>query len=145
MLPNVADLKVKSFKQFRDVRGVLVPIEILSAIPFALARFFWVFDVPVGISRGAHAHQKCHQFYVCASGAISVEAYDGESEKMLHLTAGDGLYVPPAMFTTEIFKERSSILLVFCDRLYEADDYIRDRADLKKFRPRAGYESNESG
>lgn len=145
MLPNVVDLQVKSFKQFRDERGVLVPMEIASLIPFALARFFWVFDVPVGISRGAHAHRKCHQFYVCASGAISVEAYDGESEAKLHLTAGDGLYVPPPIFTTEIFEERNSILLVFCDRLYEAEDYIRDRANLKEFRQRGGYESNDSG
>jgi dTDP-4-dehydrorhamnose 3,5-epimerase-like enzyme len=134
MLPSVADLKIDVFSQFRDDRGVLVPFDVAAAIPFPIVRFFWIFDVPLGTTRGAHAHKRCHQYYICGAGSLRVEAYDGQNDRILTLNAGKGLYIPPAIFTTESFSAPNSILIVFCSSLYEIDDYIRDRGALISFR-----------
>jgi len=34
-------------------------------IPFKVKRVFYLYDIPGGESRGAHAHKKCHQLSVC--------------------------------------------------------------------------------
>jgi len=49
---------------------------------------------------------------------------------MITLTAGQALHVPPAILTTEHFHTFETALMVFCDRPYEVDDYLDDRAAL---------------
>jgi hypothetical protein len=134
MLPTVNDLDVKVFQHFKDRRGVLVPVELSQTVPFPVVRLFWVFDVPPSASRGAHAHKTCHQYYICISGSVQVEAYDGEASRTVTLAAGNGLHVPPAIFTTERFNIPGSILLVLCDRPYEIDEYLVNHEALTAFR-----------
>ena len=66
MLATVDDLRPVALRTFIDPRGALVPIELAQTIPFTVARFFWIFDVPAGEARGSHAHKLCHQYLVCA-------------------------------------------------------------------------------
>lgn len=134
MLLTVNDLEVTIFPNFRDQRGVLVPVDLSRAVPFPVVRLFWVFDVPPGTNRGGHAHKACHQYYICASGSLQVEAYDGQTARTITLAAGNGLYIPPAIFTTERFNLPDSTLMVFCDRFYDIDDYHNDRETLAAFR-----------
>ena len=134
MLPIVNDLKVTKFKHFRDERGVLVPVDISQTVPFPVLRLYWIFDVPPGTSRGGHAHKACHQYYLCVSGSLQVQAYDGQTERMITLAPGDGIHIPPAIFTTEWFSVPGSILMVLCSRYYEPDDYVKDHKTLAAFR-----------
>jgi mannose-6-phosphate isomerase-like protein (cupin superfamily) len=134
MLATVDDLKPVAFAQFRDSRGVLVPVELPRSIPFEVMRLFWIYDVPSGGSRGSHAHKGCSQFYICAAGSLQVEAYDGNAERTIALTVGQALHVPPAIYTTERFETSGSVLMVFCDRPYEPDDYVYDRNALAAYR-----------
>jgi hypothetical protein len=134
MLATVDDLKPVAFAQFRDSRGVLVPVELPRSIPFEVMRLFWVYDVPPGASRGSHAHKGCNQYYICAAGSLQVDAYDGNAERTIALAAGQALHVPPAIFTTERFDASGSVLMVFCDRPYEPDDYVNDRSALAAYR-----------
>ena len=137
MLSTVDDLKPVAFRLFSDQRGVLVPIELPQSIPFKVMRFFWVFDVPVGGARGSHGHKACQQYMICAAGSVRVEAYDGHAERSIVLTAGQALHVPPALYTTERFDMPGSVLMVFCDRPYELDDYLNDREALVAYRQKA--------
>ena len=98
MLPTVNDLEVTTHLQFRDQRGVLVPLDISQSVPFPVVRLFWVFDVPPGASRGAHAHKACHQYYICASGSVQVESYDAQTTRTITLAAGSGLHETLAAF-----------------------------------------------
>ncbi len=134
MWPPVRDLTVIELKHFRDDRGLLVPVELSQVVPFPVKRLFWISDVPVGGVRGAHAHKHCQQFMICVTGKLSVETFDGTSERSLQLTAGQALHIPPGIFAAELFAESGSTLLVLCDRPYEPDDYLMQRDALVQFR-----------
>jgi dTDP-4-dehydrorhamnose 3,5-epimerase-like enzyme len=137
-LATVDDLQPVAFRLFRDSRGVLVPIELAQSLPFKVARFFWIFDVPAGQVRGAHAHKLCHQFLICALGSVQVEATDGRAERSIELTVGQALHVPPGLFTAERYVAPGSILMVFCDRPYEPEDYLNDREAFLAYRRNLG-------
>jgi hypothetical protein len=137
-LATVDDLRPIAFRLFADPRGTLVPIELPQSLPFKVARFFWIFDVPAGEVRGAHAHKLCHQLMVCAIGSLRVEADDGQAARSIALTPGQALHVPPALFTAERFDTPGTVLMVFCDRPYEFDDYLNDREALRAWRRQVG-------
>jgi len=138
MLATVDDLRRVALRIFIDPRGALVPIELAQSIPFKVARFFWIFDVPPGEVRGSHAHKLCHQYLVCAVGSLRVDAFDGRTERSIALTAGQALHVPPALFTAERFDAPGTVLMAFCDRPYELDDYLTDRGALAAYRREVG-------
>jgi dTDP-4-dehydrorhamnose 3,5-epimerase-like enzyme len=137
-LATVDDLEPVAFRLFRDARGVLVPVDLAQSLPFKAARFFWIFDVPAGQVRGAHAHKLCHQFLICALGSVQVEATDGRAERSYELTAGQALHVPPGLFTAEHYLAPGSVLMVFCDRPYEPQDYLNDREAFLAYRRNIG-------
>jgi dTDP-4-dehydrorhamnose 3,5-epimerase-like enzyme len=137
-LATVDDLDPVEFRLFRDARGALVPIELAKSLPFRVARFFWIFDVPAGQVRGAHAHRLCHQFLICALGSVQVEATDGRAERAFELTTGQALHVPPGLFTAERYMTTGSVLMVFCDRPYEPEDYLHDREAFLAYRRSIG-------
>jgi len=143
-LPSVGDLEPISFDLFHDERGTLVPIELTVAVPFPVARLFWICDVPPGTSRGGHAHRNCHQFMVCTLGMVRIEAFDGMEERNIALAAGQGLHVPPAIFTTEWYDAADAVLLVLCDRAYDREDYVADRDALAAHRQQAAAGAWES-
>lgn len=51
--------------------------------------------------------------------------YNGRNPKLL---------IPLVFLPKQTYKTYGSILTVFCDRLYEAEDYIRDYDEFKRFR-----------
>jgi dTDP-4-dehydrorhamnose 3,5-epimerase-like enzyme len=114
--------------------GELVVMEGLSHVPFRIARVFTV-RAHLDAVRGMHAHRSCTQFLVCASGAIEVICDDGDETRAVVLDRpGLGLLIPPSIWAEEIYRQMDSVLVVLCDRNYEADDYIRDYADFKAYR-----------
>jgi dTDP-4-dehydrorhamnose 3,5-epimerase-like enzyme len=116
-----------SAKLVDDDRGSLGVIEIANYAPFVPVRMFWISDVAPGMTRGGHAHKACSQFFVCISGRIRVDAFDGTLSQNYLMGRGEFLNLAPGIFATETFLEERSALLVLCDRPYERDDYIYDR------------------
>ena len=130
MRAAVDSLSLVKVKVFSDTRGNLAAFELAKLIPFPTARIFWVFGVPVGQIRGAHAHKVCHQFLLCAVGRITVDLFDGTSERKVLLEPGTGIHVPPDIFCAERYEEENSVLLVCCDRPYDPNDYINSRQEF---------------
>ena len=124
MQAQVDQLTVINLPQFREPRGVLVPVEFSAFVPFEVRRMFWIADVPAGGVRGGHAHKTCHQFAICIAGRVTIEAFDGRARRTVELTAGQALHIKPGIHTTERFMSTGSVLSVLCDRPYEATDYI---------------------
>jgi len=120
-----------SAKLFGDDRGTLGVVDLVGHAPFVPVRIFWISDVPTGKARGGHAHKACSQFVVCLHGRVVVDAFDGTANQRFVLEAGDFINLVPGIFATEEFVEPGSLLLVVCDRPYEADDYIHDKNALK--------------
>jgi dTDP-4-dehydrorhamnose 3,5-epimerase-like enzyme len=124
MKPTLDQLIVVDLPQFRESRGLLVPVEFSEFVPFAVKRMFWISDVPAGGVRGGHAHKHCHQFAICITGRVAIEAFDGRTKRTIELAAGQALHIKPGIFTTERFIVPASILSVLCDRPYEPTDYL---------------------
>ena len=102
---------------------------------FDIKRVFYIYDVPSGESRGAHAHYKCHQLLVAATGSFKVEVFDGIASKTFQLNTPDkGLHIPPGIWASELDFSGGGICLVLASDKYEEGDYIRDFQDFMKFK-----------
>jgi len=100
-------------------------------IPFDVKRVFYLYDIPGGESRGAHAHKTCHQFLVAASGAFEVLMDDGRTKRQVLLNRpAVGLHIPPGIWASEINFSSGSICLVLASELYSESDYIRNYEDF---------------
>ena len=118
------ELTVIDLPQFREPRGVLVPVEFSEFVPFEVRRMFWITDVPEGEVRGGHAHKQCHQFAICIAGRGVIEAYDRRARRRIELVMGQALHIRPGIFTTQRFLAPGTILSVLCNRPYEPSDYL---------------------
>ena len=108
-------------------RGKLVVGEFERNIPFAVRRYFTVFDVPANERRGEHAHRECHQFLVCVKGKVDVLADNGSVCTEFTLNSPSfGLYLPPMTWGVQYNYTSDAILLVFASHYYSDFDYIRD-------------------
>lgn len=121
------------FKKFEDPNGVLVVYEGGQQVPFDMRRVFTV-SARVGDTRGNHAHKQCTQLLICVSGKIRVSCNDGAVVTQHLLENMDaGLLVPPGIWAREEYITDGAVLMVLCDRGYEAEDYLRDYNDFKTF------------
>jgi hypothetical protein len=125
-------MKIQNFKLIElpkiiDPRGNLSVIEGGRQIPFDIKRIFYLYDVPTGADRGAHAHRKLFQFLICLSGSFDVSLDDGKDQSVVHLNRPwQGLLVPPLMWAAEINFDPGSVCLVLASAYYDEADYIRD-------------------
>ena len=108
------------------VSGFITPIDHGSVLPFDVRRVFYLYDVPSGESRGAHAHKQCHQLLVAVTGAFEVELNDGKvQERVLLNQPNKGLHIPPMIWASEVNFSGSSICLVLASHEFDESDYIR--------------------
>lgn len=125
--PKIDDCNVLDLPKITDARGNLSFIEEHRHVPFGIKRVFYLYDVPTGEDRGAHAHHHHHQFLVCLSGSFDVEVDDGVDRRTIHLNRPwKGLHVPPMIWAAEKNFDAGSVCLVLSSDLFSEDDYIRD-------------------
>lgn len=130
---NMTKATVIHFPKYLDPNGVLCVYESGQQVPFDIRRIFTV-SAMGGDIRGDHAHKQCSQLLVCVSGQIRVVCDDGLAFTYHLLDSMNiGLLVPPGIWAREEYMTDGAVLMVLCDRGYEADDYIRDYNDFKTF------------
>lgn len=114
--------------------GNISVIESNEHIPFEIKRIFYLYDIPGGESRGAHAHKECHQFLIAASGAFEVLLDDGKTKRLVQLNRPYlGLHIPPGIWASEINFSSGSICMVFASHKYDAQDYLREYSEFLNF------------
>ena len=100
--PTVDDCLAMAFPKIRDAKGTLTFLESGRHLPFDIQRVFYLHDVPLGESRGAHAHKTLHQAMICLAGSFDVLLDDGARRRTVHLERPwEGLYVPPMVWDAE--------------------------------------------
>jgi len=130
---TVFDCSVIMLPQIKNRAGNITPIHNLVEIPFEAKRIFYLYDIPGGEARGAHAHKECHQFLIAASGSFEVLLDDGRTQRLIQLNRPYfGLHIPPLIWASEINFSSGSICLVMASHSYNATDYIRNYDDFKK-------------
>jgi len=128
---NVRGVTVHRFPRIADIRGNLTVGEFERTVPFAVKRYFMVFDVPSIETRGEHAHRECHQFLICVRGSCAVVADDGVDRQEFILDRPEiGIYLPPMVWGIQYKYSPDAVLMVFTSHFYDDADYIRDYAEF---------------
>ncbi len=132
---SLADCRILDVEKVLNRSGNISFLNNDGHLPFQIQRVFYLYDIPGGESRGAHAHKKCHQFLVAASGSFEVLVNDGVDQKIFQLNRSNvGLYIPPGIWASEINFSSGSVCLVLASDLYDASDYIRDYNELLNYK-----------
>lgn len=114
-------------KHHSDRKGNLTVVGNGIDVPFDVKRVFYLYDIPGGESRGAHAHRMCHQFLVAVSGSFEVVLDDGSNKRTVVLNRPFyGLHIPPGIWAAEQGFSSGSVCLVLASEIYDEADYIRD-------------------
>jgi len=125
--PSVYDCSVIELKCIKNRAGNITPVYNNQNIPFEIKRVFYLYDIPGGEDRGAHAHKQCHQFLMAVSGSFEIELDDGINKRTVMLNRPYyGLYIPPGIWAAEKGFSSGSICLVLTSHNYDENDYIRD-------------------
>ena len=132
---SVYDASVISLPVIQFRAGNISPIENRIHLPFDICRVFYLYDIPGGESRGAHAHKECFQFLIAASGSFEIEMDDGICRRQVFLNRPyHGLLIPPGIWASELNFSSGSVCLVMASHGYDPDDYIRNYEDFLAYR-----------
>ena len=132
---TVYDCSIIELPKISDRKGNLTPVYTNDILPFDIKRVFYLYDIPGGESRGAHAHKQCHQFLIAASGAFEVVLDDGRNKRTMQLNRPFyGLHIPPGVWAAEQGFSSGSICLVLASEKYDESDYIRDYQEFLEYK-----------
>lgn len=127
----LSDCEIIELPKIHDPRGNLTFIENSRHIPFDIQRVYYLYDVPGGADRGAHAHRSLHQFIVAMSGSFDVVLDDGDRKRRFHLNRSfNGLYVTPMMWRYLDNFSSGAVCMVLASGLYDEADYYRDYGEF---------------
>ena len=124
---TIEDCKIINLPKINDQKGNLTFVEGSNHIPFDIKRVYYLYDIPGGSVRGAHAHKILHQVVIAISGSFSIEIDDGRQKKIFNLNRSfHGLYICPMMWRLLDNFSSGAVCLVLASEIYSEEDYIRD-------------------
>lgn len=131
----VAELRLD--KHHSERKGNISVIENDKTIPFEVKRVYYLYDIPGGEERGAHAHKKLQQLIIAASGSFDVILNDGNVKRRFTLNHPyQGLYVKPGIWRDLGEFSSGAVCLVLASEVYDEADYIRDYNDFLNYKNR---------
>ncbi len=115
-------------------RGKLVPIELDGAIPFEVKRVYYLWGIPTGAVRGAHAHTVEKEVFVCIRGrcAIKVSNDGSPPNKIIMNSANRGIFVDNLVWHEFSDFSPDAILLGVSSTSYMPDNYINNFEEFAK-------------
>jgi len=118
-----------------DRKGNLTVVENGGTLPFDVKRVYYLYDVPGGESRGAHAHKELSQLIIAASGSFTVTLDDGQCKRSFFLNRPyQGLYVKPGLWRDLEDFSSGAVCMVLASDVYLKEDYIRDYNEFLSFK-----------
>lgn len=118
-----------------DRKGDITVVQNGDTVPFDVKRVYYLYDVPGGESRGAHAHRELCQLIVAASGSFRVTLDDGNVKRAFVLNRPyQGLFVKPGIWRDLDDFSSGAVCMVLASEIYQPEDYIRNYDDFLAFR-----------
>jgi hypothetical protein len=122
-------------KHHSDRKGNLSVVQNGDTVPFDVKRVYYLYDVPGGESRGAHAHKELSQLIVAASGSFTVTLDDGKVKRSFLLNRPyQGLLVVPGIWRDLDDFSSGSVCMVLASHPYDKEDYIRDYDEFLEYK-----------
>ena len=135
MQSRVQGVKLVSLPTVQAARGDLTALELPQIVPYEVKRIFLVHHVSDLEIRGEHAHKKCWQFLIAASGSITVDVTDGKiKETFLLDNPGQGLLIPPLIWGTQYNYSSDGSLLVLASEKFDPEDYLHNFEEFLEYR-----------
>lgn len=136
MKNSVYDCSIIELPRIQNLAGNITAIDNkVDILPFEVKRVFYLYDIPGGESRGAHAHKACHQFLIAASGAFEVLLDDGSVKRHVQINRPYfGLHIPPGIWAQEVNFSSGAICLVLASHIYNENDYIRQYESFLEYK-----------
>lgn len=132
---SVYDCTMIELSRHHRAQGNISVVENSIDVPFNVRRCYYLYDVPGGESRGAHAHRALYQLIIAASGSFSVTLDDGRVKRTFVLNRPyQGLLVVPGIWRTLDDFSSGSVCLVLASEKYDKDDYIRNYKDFLDYK-----------
>jgi hypothetical protein len=124
---KLANCKLVELPTFTDGRGNLTVIEGDDRLPFDIRRIYYLYEVPDGQVRGAHAHKELRQLLIAMSGSLDIVLDDGTDRRRFTLDRPDrGLLVGSMIWRSlENFSD-GAVCCVLASTPYLDSDYIRN-------------------
>jgi dTDP-4-dehydrorhamnose 3,5-epimerase-like enzyme len=125
------ECRIIELPKIQDRRGNLTFVEAERHVPFEIKRVYYLYDVPGGAARAAHAHKSLHQLMIAMSGSFDVTLDDGKNKKIFHLNRSYyGIYIPPMTWRDLDNFSSGAVCLVLASDYYDENDYIRNYEDF---------------
>lgn len=122
-------------KHHSERNGNLTVVENGKTLPFDVKRVYYIYDVPGGENRGAHAHKELSQLIVAASGSFTVTLDDGKCKRSFFLNRPyQGLYVKPGLWRDLVDFSSGAVAMVLASDVYLQSDYLRSYEEFIEFR-----------
>lgn len=132
---SIYDCSIIELPKHKNRAGNITVVNNNDNIPFEVKRIFYIYDIPGGEDRGAHAHKECHQFLIAVSGSFEIEMNDGINKRTVTLNRPYyGLHIPPGIWAAEKGFSSGSVCLVLASHTYDEKDYIRDYQDFLEYK-----------
>jgi len=124
---SVYDCTIIELDKHHHEKGNITVVKNNTTVPFDVKRIYYLYDVPGGESRGAHAHKELRQLVIAASGSFDVTLDDGNVKRTFTLNRPyQGLLVVPGIWRELNNFSSGSVCLVLASHAYDASDYIRE-------------------
>lgn len=132
---TVAGCKVVHIKTIPTVdAGELSFFEANHDIPFEIKRTYYISKVPEGVRRGFHAHKQLKQLLYCPYGRIQLILENKEQREEIELSDPSiGIIIDQPTWREMLWLQKNSVLCVAASEYYDAEDYIRDYDEFKKY------------
>jgi dTDP-4-dehydrorhamnose 3,5-epimerase-like enzyme len=132
---TIFDCNIVTLPRQKSSAGNITAVENAKGLPFTIRRIYYLYDIPGGESRGAHAHKKMEQLVIAASGSFDITLDDGRSKKTMHLNQpGQALHIKPGIWRDITNFSSGAICLALASTLYSEADYIRDYEAFKRLK-----------
>lgn len=124
---SLDECRIIELPKIQDHRGNLTFVESDRHMPFEIKRVYYLYDVPGGAARAAHAHKALRQLMIAMSGSFDVTLDDGFEKKKFHLNRSYfGLYIPSMMWRDLDNFSSGAVCMVLASDYYDEEDYYRD-------------------
>jgi len=132
---TVFDCNMIELPKVHRPSGSITAVNNNFEIPFETKRVYYLYDIPGGEGRGAHAHRELQQYIIAASGSFDIIVDDGRVKRAFHLSRPYlGLYIPSGLWRELNNFSSGSICLVLASHEYNEKDYIRDYEEYLSYK-----------
>jgi len=132
---SVFDCSLIELNKHHNRKGNISIVENDLEVPFCVNRVYYLYDIPGGEDRGAHAHIELKQLIIAASGSFDIILDYGKVKRSITLNRPYiGLYIVPGIWRELINFSSGAICMVLASHKYDENDYIRNYNDFKKFK-----------